>query len=738
MAKPGPSNRSNMGSQVEPGVIARIVAGAKYIVTGNEPQVWFGPGNPMPMVTTEAERPSVVGRQFDYPVYTNTNITPKQAEGITFQMLRSLADNYDLLRIIIETRKDQVEKLKFSIRPKDKDAKPDDTCKEITDFFAQPDKENSWNTWTRMLLEDLLVIDAPCLYPRMNRGGKLYALEPVDGATIKRLLDETGRTPVSPEPAYQQILKGLPAVDYTREELMYRPRNKRTNKAYGFSPVEQVIMTVNIAMNRQLAQISYYTHGSRPDLMFGVPDTWNADQIKGFSDWFNSLLSGNAAEKAKAKFVPGGMTPIDTKDKLLKDQMDEWLARIICFCFSIPPTPFVNQVNRATSETLKQQAADEGLQPLMQWIKSVHDDIISQYWSPDYELVWENDAALNPLETAEVNQIYLANKVLHPNEVREELGRDPLTDEQKADLNPPPPPGLMGGNLEDPLGDKKQSQPKLDTEEDDLDDEEDPEALKGGAVSTLKKSMAPIDKDHVLTAAEAYQKILDHFFKHWMGQITPILVGHVDKVAKASAKQQVDELPWDDFNELVGPSQKYLVSVATISSRESLAALGITDETVMDRLREYSVAYAENRAAEMVGKKWSDGELVDNDNAEWVITDVVRDDLQDLIIQSQKEGWSGPELAERIEESFGFSESRAEMIARTEMANADINSTVEGWRQSDSVVAKRFEAAPDCCDECQESDGEEVGLDESFTNGDPPIHPNCRCGIRAVMKSEED
>jgi hypothetical protein len=40
------------------------------------------------------------------------------------------------------------------------------------------------------------------------------------------------------------------------------------------------------------------------------------------------------------------------------------LARIICYAFSVPASALVSQVNRATSETLRQQATQEGLVPL--------------------------------------------------------------------------------------------------------------------------------------------------------------------------------------------------------------------------------------------------------------------------------------------------------------------------------------------------------------------------------------
>ena len=41
-----------------------------------------------------------------------------------------------------------------------------------------------------MVLEDLFVLDAPALYVRRTVGGTLYAIEPIDGATIKRVLDD--------------------------------------------------------------------------------------------------------------------------------------------------------------------------------------------------------------------------------------------------------------------------------------------------------------------------------------------------------------------------------------------------------------------------------------------------------------------------------------------------------------------------------------------------------------------
>src|SRR5208337_935639 len=52
-------------------------------------------------------------------------------------------------------------------------------------FLARPDRRRSFGDWLRMLMEDLLVIDAATIYPRYDRAGKLYSLDVVDGATVK-------------------------------------------------------------------------------------------------------------------------------------------------------------------------------------------------------------------------------------------------------------------------------------------------------------------------------------------------------------------------------------------------------------------------------------------------------------------------------------------------------------------------------------------------------------------------
>lgn len=390
---------------------------------------WFGPLNPLEPIAPD----EVAGRTFDIPSGYNLNIQPRAYEQVTFGQLRAFADGYDLLRLVIETRKDQMSKMNWNIVPRDPKKRKQGgsfaaEIQEIERFLLRPDGVNFWGDWLRTVLEDLLVLDAPSIYRRRTYGGQLYALEPIDGATIKRVIDDWGRTPNPPTPAYQQVLKGFPAIDYTTNDLIYRPRNQRTHKVYGFSPVEQIIMTVNIGIRRQVWQLQSFTEGNIPEALIGTPDNWTPDQIRSFQDWFDAMLEGNTGERRRARFVPGEISKgyIATKPSELFGAAEEWLARIVCYAFGISPQPFVAMMNRATAETAQEAAAQEGLAPIMQWVKNLVDTIIiDDFGNFDLEFQWNDEEELDPNVKSQIIDREVAAGLLTLNEGRAEKGLDP-------------------------------------------------------------------------------------------------------------------------------------------------------------------------------------------------------------------------------------------------------------------------------------------------------------------------
>src|ERR1700724_1315158 len=137
-------------------------------------------------------------------------------------------------------------------------------------------------------------------------------------------------------------------------------------------------------------------------------------------------FSGDLARRRRAKFVPGETAAkvVQTKEPQHKDDFDEWLARIICFAFSVPPQWATKVMNRATAENHSAQAEEEGLEPTKEWVKDLIDEIVAEeFASPDLELHWLDEDEGDP-ETVLEGRVKLGAVTL--NEMRDALGLDPF------------------------------------------------------------------------------------------------------------------------------------------------------------------------------------------------------------------------------------------------------------------------------------------------------------------------
>jgi Phage portal protein len=406
----------------------RLTQAVTYGLTGG----WFSPQLPL-----QPQHQEVAGRRLDYLAGYNISTQPRRDTGISFEMLRNFSKSYDLLRILIEKRKDQIANFEWSVVPMDEAVKAQGNMKELSEraaaaqkFLNFPDGRQKWNTWLRPIIEDMLVLDAIALWPTY-KGNALQKLDIIDPSTIKLVIDESGRTPVPPFPAYQQVLHGVPVADFLQDELMYFISNPGSERIYGLSKVEMIVITIQIGLRREVSQLQFFTDGNIPAALAGVPETWTAKQIAEMQVAFDTMLLGDTAARRRLMFVPDATSKniyqFKSEEATLKAAFDEWLMRIMCFTFGISVTPFVNQVNRATAFTSQEEARDEGLGPQLTFIKGLMDTVIAKGLRLDgIEFKWSMEAENDPTSQAEIDDKMLRNGSRSIDELRQRDGLEPL------------------------------------------------------------------------------------------------------------------------------------------------------------------------------------------------------------------------------------------------------------------------------------------------------------------------
>lgn len=390
---------------------------------------WLTGGLPLTPKNEEGSPP----RQFQYQPGYNIAIQPRSSEAFTFAQLRSLGD-YTLVRIVIERVKEAIKAHEWDVVVEEeyKGYDGEAEIRWVKNLLECPDHIHAWDEWLGMLLEDALVIDAPAVFIHRTRAGQLWGLEIVDGATIKPLIDERGMTPLPPVPAYQQFLYGVPYVNLTMDDLIYRPRNRRVNHFYGFSPVEQIAVTVNQGFRRELYNLAQFTDGNIPAAFGQLPPDWKAEEIKQFQTYWDAILSGDPQNRSRIRWLPGGpgvgITKMRDEEVFgLFNKYDEWMARIVTYAFGMSPISFVQMTNRAVSQELGDTEAEQGLASVKLFVERLVNDIIDDVLLvPHLRFNWVTDRSRMQAKVVDKNVAYVKAGIYTVDEVRAEEGKPPI------------------------------------------------------------------------------------------------------------------------------------------------------------------------------------------------------------------------------------------------------------------------------------------------------------------------
>lgn len=432
------------------------------------PGIWgtaqFGPGMPLVPAAIDAARPDSgrpEPRLWEYPV--SWNLSGSANRLVSWRLLRSAADGIPLFRRCIEIRKGHMVGLDWDViisqnaiegaaqkagrgagRADIEDKLRDTLSPEIdraVAFLEVPDRGNglTFDQWLSAMLEEVFVLDALAIYPRLTYGGELFSFEILDGSTIKPLMDDRGGRPLPPFPAYQQLLYGFPRGEFTADiaagdgdgaitieggypadQLFYSRRVVRTWTPYGYSSVEQALDDGDVFMRRHNWMRAEYTEGTSIDGLFTIESdsstaSWQPSQLLEYEREYNAAVSGSTYARHRARFLPPGVKRVDGSmgsDALAekyKPAYDLFLLKklITHFDTTLPEVGFTEDKGLGSEGYHEGQEAVQNrkTRPIIQYVEAVITRLMRQHAGMPRELEFkflglddENDPATDDVE----------------------------------------------------------------------------------------------------------------------------------------------------------------------------------------------------------------------------------------------------------------------------------------------------------------------------------------------------
>ena len=363
-------------------LVTAVQSSAQLATPLPRPPQWstdpFGPGQPLrpsPINRPNPRTGRAEPRLFELPISTNLNINT--APFVPWKILSDAAD-MPLFRKCIQRRK-SVCGLGFTVTVDQKavareaaisgEATKDiesalrsrymPEISRISDWMEEPDRKNGydWEQWSSQLMENRLVYDATVVYPRQTYGGQLFALEVIDGSTVKPLLDEYGGRPMAPAPFAQQVLYGFPRGEFvadvevdengrtvvpggvTTDQLLYERTIIRPKTPYGMSATEIALLDGILWMRRMGWLLSEYTEGVTGALLeVGAEVDWDVPQWEDYATALNDKLRGDTAARLAYSMLPPGTKAVLPQEvaERYKPDMDLFLVKLIAGDFGLP------------------------------------------------------------------------------------------------------------------------------------------------------------------------------------------------------------------------------------------------------------------------------------------------------------------------------------------------------------------------------------------------------------------
>lgn len=396
--------------------------------------------------------------------------------AMSFDALRAMVDQTPVLNAVIMTRIRQVQSFcrvseegtgaGFAVRHIEKDHSVSASEKEsialLNKFFSNCGwefnarerkklrRDNFGNTIGK-LVRDTLVLDSCAIETEFKRDRKagMDGFTAVDGATI-RLTGESGYKGDSDIFALQ-VIQGSIRTAYTYDDLIYEPRNPRSDilvGGYGLGETELLVRVVTGFLNAMTHNITGFDKNAIPKGVLHLSGDYSQEDLVAFRRYWNSMVKGANAQwsvpvliskdqESKASFENFGIE----HNEMAFSKWMTFLASLICAIYGMSPSEInfdsfsggaSSPLNGSDTAEKLADSKDKGLRPLLAYFENLMTDYIASDFSDKYVFRW---CGLDE-EDQQVKETR-AMAILTVNEMRAQEGYDKMDGEiGDAPLNP--------------------------------------------------------------------------------------------------------------------------------------------------------------------------------------------------------------------------------------------------------------------------------------------------------------
>jgi hypothetical protein len=361
--------------------------------------------------------------------------------SLSYDVLKRISRQLTVIAAILQRRTSQVaafsapyrltKSLGYEIKHKDPEHQTTRSeklfIKQLERFVAvcgQPDaiREITSSTWDdfdtflRKFVRDSLVFDQACMELIPDRAGRPCAFMAVDASTIRLAVTEEdlleagsgagtvalettrrvlanplagpyGRGRQIPPPDrvdYVQVFQGQIVNLYAKEELAFCIRNPRTDlyaNGYGFSELEQLVLTVTSILWAEEYNRNFFRNGSIPKGILNFKsDTPDPESLEAFKTYWTAQMTGVQNAWRLPMFQSEGLDYINLQLNNRDMEFTQWVEyqlKLATALYGMDPSEINFDISRASSgqplfespsEGRISDSKENGLRPLLRFI----------------------------------------------------------------------------------------------------------------------------------------------------------------------------------------------------------------------------------------------------------------------------------------------------------------------------------------------------------------------------------